>query len=84
MAANVRVLGALGVMGVIQLGYLAWAVSAAENTWSLLAGGFVVLLVASGVALGMLSKGFREDDGVSDFLLDVVSGKKRLDQRLDE
>lgn len=84
MAVNARLLGALGVYGIFQMGYLAWAVSAVDSMWPVLGGGLVVTLVAGGIAAAMLGKGAQENDDINSFLLDIVTGKKRLDQRLEE
>lgn len=83
MAANVRILSALSVLGVLQLGYLAWAVSAADGGWLVLGGGVLIALVAGAVAAVILSNGSRSDDSVAVFLEELVAGKRRLDQRLE-
>ena len=83
MAANVRILSALSVLGVLQLGYLAWAVSAADGGWLVLGGGVLIALVAGVVAAVILSNGSRSDDSVAVFLEELVAGKRRLDQRLE-
>lgn len=84
MAVNGRVVGALAGFGVVQVGYLAWAISGSESMMATLAGGAVVALVMGGIALVLMNQDAKGEDTISGFLQDVVSGRKRLDHRLGE
>ena len=84
MAVNGRVVGALAGFGVVQVGYLAWAISGSESMMVTLGGGIVVALVVGGIALALMNQDSRGEDTVSGFLQDVISGRKRLDHRLGE
>ena len=84
MAVSGKVVGALAGFGVVQVGYLAWAISGSDSMMATLGGGVVLALVMGGIAMGMMNQDSRGDDVVSGFLQDVVSGRKRLDHRLEE
>ncbi|RLT94523.1 methyl-accepting chemotaxis protein [Ketobacter sp.] len=84
MAANVKNVGALAGFGVVQLGYLAWAVAGSDGMMATLGGAVVLALISGAVALAALNQGARGEDSVSAFLREVLSGKKRLDSRLEE
>ena len=84
MAANVRVFGALAGFGLVQVGYLAWAISDSDSMMGTLGGGVLLALVMGGIALAMLSQDNKSDDVLSGFLRDVVAGRKRLDHRLEQ
>lgn len=84
MAVNGRVVGAVAGFGVVQVGYLAWAISGSESMMATLGGGIVVALVVGGIALALMNQDSRGEDTVSGFLQDVISGRKRLDHRLGE
>ncbi|MCP5016665.1 MAG: methyl-accepting chemotaxis protein [Ketobacter sp.] len=82
MVANVRLMGALGVFGVLQVGYLAWAVSGSEGMMSAVGGGVIVALVAAGIAAAMSRGGNSGDEQLIGFMQGVIDGNKRLDDRL--
>ena len=82
MVANVRLMGALGVFGVLQVGYLAWAVSGSEGMMSAVGGGVVVALVAAGIAVAMSRGGGSGNEQLIGFIQGVIDGNKRLDDRL--
>ncbi|RLU02111.1 MAG: methyl-accepting chemotaxis protein, partial [Ketobacter sp.] len=84
MAVNGRGVGALAGFGVVQVGYLAWAISGSDSMMATLGGGVVVALVMGGIAVALMNQDSKGEDIISGFLQDVVSGRKRLEHRLEE
>ncbi|MBA53622.1 MAG: hypothetical protein CMK89_04140 [Pseudomonadales bacterium] len=84
MAVSGKVVGALSGFGVVQVGYLAWAISGSDSMMATLGGGVVVALVMGGIAVALMNQDSKGEDIISGFLQDVVSGRKRLEHRLEE
>ena len=83
MSSKVKVLVALAVAAVVQLGYLSWAVSGSEGAGSLILWGFIVaaLMVGVGWAIAGLGDGQGSQMEI-EFLQRLVSGEKRMTDRL--
>lgn len=82
MSAAGRSIAVVTVVGVLQLAYMAWAVSGMEGAGSRILMGFVLALVLVGVAAMMLSRDSGASQAELTFLQGLLRGDRRLSDRL--
>jgi methyl-accepting chemotaxis protein len=84
MSVIARVISALVVFGVLQVGYLAWVVSGQDGASMSILGAVVVAVVAASIGWSLLAGVRSEHSAVTQFLQDVLAGKKPLSERFSE
>ena len=82
MSAAGRSIAVVAVVGMLQLAYLAWAVSGAEGAGTRILMGLVLALILVGVAAMMLSKEGSASQSELAFLQGLLRGDKGLSDRL--
>ncbi len=84
MSASGRAIAAVSVVVLVQLGYLAWAVSGANGAGNLILAGVVLALIAAAIAVGILAKSDSGQQEELRFLEGLVRGERRMADRLSE
>lgn len=82
MPANAKVLGALGLLGVLQIGYLSWAVAGVEGSGAVIMWGILVALLGGGVGWVMTRSEGTQSSPEESFLRALVNGEKQLSDRV--
>lgn len=82
MSAKIKVVSALGIFGLLQVGYLSWAVSGSEGSGSQILWGVIVALVAGTIGFFMLKDQGGSSTSEEAFLRNLIAGDKRITDRL--